>query len=91
VLAVDERTNHPRHATDCAVRSQQKPALGCLAATTTRPPDAVAGRAREGIDVEDLLEEGRRRAFAQRRLASVGASRDAGTMAGGPSAAAGAP
>jgi hypothetical protein len=54
-------------------------------------PDAVAGRAREGIDVEDLLEEGRRRAFAQRRLASVGASRDAGTMAGGPSAAAGAP
>jgi hypothetical protein len=28
MLAVDERTDHPRYATDCAVRSQQKPAFG---------------------------------------------------------------
>jgi len=44
---------------------------------------AVAGGAREGIDCEDLLQQRRRRAFTQRRLASVGASRGAGTMAGG--------
>ena len=52
--------------------------------------DAVAGGIREGVDLEELLEQRRRRAFAHRRLASVGASRGAGTMAGGPSAAAGA-
>ena len=50
--------------------------------------DAVAGGTREGVDLEDLLEQRRRRAFAHRRLASVGASRGAGTMAGGPAAAA---
>jgi hypothetical protein len=45
---------------------------------------AVAGRrARERVHCEHLLEEGRRRAFAHRRLASVGARRGAGTMAGG--------
>jgi hypothetical protein len=51
---------------------------------------AVAGRARERVDLRDLLQEHRRRAFAHRRLASVGASRGEGTMAGGPSAPVGA-
>jgi hypothetical protein len=51
---------------------------------------AVAGRTRERVDLNELLQEGRRRGFVPRRLAAVGASRGAGTMAGGPSAAAGA-
>jgi DNA-binding response OmpR family regulator len=48
-------------------------------------------RTRERVHCEDLLEEGRPKGFAHRRLASVGASRGAGTRAGGPgpSAAAG--
>jgi hypothetical protein len=49
---------------------------------------AVAGRARQRVHLNDLLEARRRRAFAHWRLASVGASRGAGTMAGGPSAVA---
>lgn len=52
------------------------------------PHGDMAGAARERIDLEDLLEERRRRALAQRRAASVGASRGVGTMAGGPSAVA---
>jgi hypothetical protein len=44
---------------------------------------AVAARARQRVHLEDLLKEGHRGAFAQRRLASVGASRGSGTMAGG--------
>ncbi|WP_439643985.1 hypothetical protein, partial [Gemmatimonas sp.] len=54
------------------------------------PHGAMAGRARERVDLEELLEERRREAFAQRRAASGGASRGAGLMAGGPSAVAGA-
>ena len=50
---------------------------------------AVAGGTRERVVLEDLLEQRRRRAFAQRRAASVGASRGAGTIAGGVSASAG--
>ena len=42
----------------------------------------MARRAREGVDLEDLLQEGRRRAFAQPLVASVGTSRGAGTIAG---------
>ena len=49
----------------------------------------MARRTRERVDVNDLLEQRRRRAFAHRRVASVGASRGAETIAGGPSAAAG--
>jgi hypothetical protein len=48
---------------------------------------AVAGRTRERVDLNELLQEGRRRAFAHRRLASVGARRGAATMAGGPQGA----
>jgi len=48
------------------------------------PHRAVAGRACEGIDLEDLLEQGRPAAGGL-----DGASRGAGTIAGGPSAAAG--
>lgn len=54
------------------------------------PDRALAGGTREGVDLEDLLEQRRRMAFAHRRLASVGAGRGAGTIAGGRSAAAGA-
>ena len=50
---------------------------------------AVAGRAREGIDFADLRQERRRRAYAHRRLASVGASLGAGTITGGAFAVAG--
>ncbi len=50
---------------------------------------AVAGRTRERVDLNELLQEGRRRAFAHRRLASVGASLSAGAIAGGVSAGAG--
>ncbi len=48
---------------------------------------AVAGGARERVDVKDLLQERRRRAFAHRRLASAGPSRGAGTMSGGTASA----
>jgi hypothetical protein len=49
---------------------------------------AVAGRTRQRVDLNELLEQRCRRAFAHRRLASVDARRGAGTMAGGPSAVA---
>jgi hypothetical protein len=54
------------------------------------PHRALARRTREGVHREDRLEQRRRRASAHRRLASVGARRGAGTMAGGPSAPVGA-
>ena len=50
---------------------------------------AVAGRTRERVDLIDLLQERRRRAFAHRWLVSVGASLSAGAIAGGASAGAG--
>ena len=50
---------------------------------------AVAGRARQRVHLEDLLQKRRRRAFAHRRVASVGASRGAGLISGGASSATG--
>jgi len=47
------------------------------------PHGPAARRTREGVDREDLLEEA-----AHRRVASVGASRGAETIAGGTAAAA---
>ncbi|WP_373061476.1 hypothetical protein [Gemmatimonas sp.] len=52
------------------------------------PHGPATCRVGQRVDLEDLLQERRRRAFAHRRLASVGASRGAGTMAGGTAAAA---
>jgi len=53
------------------------------------PHGAGAGGAREGVDFKELLQQRRRWALAQRRVDSVGASRGAGTIAGGISASAG--
>jgi hypothetical protein len=50
----------------------------------------VAAGTRERVALEDLLQQGRRRAFAHRRDAAVGASGRAGTIVGGPSAPVGA-
>jgi len=50
---------------------------------------AVAASACEGVDLDELLQHRRRKAFAHRRVAFVGASRSAGTIAGGVSASAG--
>jgi len=51
------------------------------------PHGPATRRARERVDLDDLLEQHRRRAFAQRRVASVDTSRGAGTIAGGTAAA----
>ena len=49
------------------------------------PHGAMAGRTRQQVDLDKLPKQGRRRAFAHRRLASVGASLGAGAIAGGAS------
>ena len=58
----------------------------CLGDAGDDPHRAVTGGTRERVDREALLEQRRRRAYAHRRLASVGASRGAGTRASGPAA-----
>ncbi len=43
----------------------------------------MAGGTRERVDFDALLQQGRRKTFAHRRVPSVGASRGAGTIAAG--------